>query len=235
MSGDPMAMTDVRIDAILLDLDGTLIDTAPDMGAALNALLAEYERPPLDYSAYRSSVSHGAKGLIRLGFGQAFADLHFERLRHRFLQLYARDLCRETRVFDGFLPVLDVIESRGMSWGIVTNKPAGLTEPLVEALGLMERATCVVSGDTCARSKPDPMSLLHAAGLVRQPPERCVYVGDAERDIRAAKAAGMRSLVASYGYLSEEDDPVAWRADGLVDHPGDILEWIDAWHSRSRS
>ena len=222
------------ITAVLLDLDGTLVDTAPDMGAALNELLSDYDLSPVDYVTYRSRVSHGAKGLIDLGFGTEFAEQNFATLRHRFLQLYAQRLCRETRVFDGFLQVLDILEARGVPWGIVTNKPAGLTEPLVEQLGLMKRATCVVSGDTCARAKPDPMSLLHAAEILQRSPASCLYVGDAERDIQAATAAGMRSLVASYGYLDAADRPDAWRADGLVESPGEILDWIDAWHSRSR-
>ena len=122
------------INAVLLDLDGTLVDTAPDMGAALNELLSDYDLSPVDYETYRSRVSHGAKGLIDLGFGTEFAEQNFTTLRHRFLQLYAQRLCRETRVFDGFLQVLDILEARGVPWGIVTNKPAGLTEPLVEQL-----------------------------------------------------------------------------------------------------
>ncbi len=228
-------MTSQAITAVLLDLDGTLVDTAPDMGAALNELLSAYDRPAVDYSTYRSSVSHGAKGLLHLGFGADFAERNFATLRHRFLQLYAARLCRQTRIFDGFLPVLDALESRGIPWGIVTNKPAGLTEPLVEQLGLMPRATCVVSGDTCARAKPDPMSLLHAAGILQHPAGACLYIGDAERDIQAAIAAGMRSLVARYGYLDTADNPDTWCADGMVEHPGEILDWIDAWHARSRS
>lgn len=228
-------MSTPGITAVLLDLDGTLVDTAPDMGAALNELLADYDRPAVAYSSYRSYVSHGAKGLINLGFGADFAERHFATLRHRFLQLYAARLCQETRVFDGFLPVLEKLETRGIPWGIVTNKPAGLTEPLVEQLGLMSRATCVVSGDTCARAKPDPMSLLHAADILQQPASACLYIGDAERDIQAATAAGMRSLIARYGYLDVEDRPDAWRADGMVEHPAEILDWIDDWHSRSRS
>ncbi len=228
-------MTKSRITAVLLDLDGTLVDTAPDMGAALNALLQEHGRPAVSYEAYRGSVSHGARGLINLGFGEDFAARNFDDLRHRFLQLYAEGLCRETRVFDGFMPVLETIEARGLAWGIVTNKPAGLTEPLVEALGLMERATCVVSGDTCARAKPDPMSLLHAASIVEQPAANCVYVGDAERDIEAARAAGMLSLVAGYGYLSADDQPHQWQADAVVSHPEEIIDWLDAWHDRPDS
>ena len=174
--------------ALLLDLDGTLLDTAPDMGGALNRLRLEWGLDPLPHSTIRPVVSHGAMRLVKLGFPDAAGE-HFEQLRLRFLDLYAQNLAEHTRPFPGIEPVLDELERRGVPWGVVTNKPAWLTDPLMAALGLDRRAGCVVSGDTVAERKPHPLPLLHAAGLVGVAPERCVYVGDAERDIQAGRAA----------------------------------------------
>jgi phosphoglycolate phosphatase len=216
------------LSTVLLDLDGTLVDTAPDMGAALNALLTEHGRAGLTPELMRSAVSHGARGLIHRGFGTGLADELFDTLRERFLELYAERLCHGSRLFAGFEQVFVGLEARAIRWGVVTNKPAAFTEPLLTALGLTGRAACIVSGDTCARAKPDPMSLLHAAELVGAHPRSCVYVGDAERDMQAARAAGMLALVASYGYLDASDSPESWDPDGFINHPAELLEWIDA-------
>lgn len=207
--------------AVLFDLDGTLLDTAPDMAAALNALRLLEGLEPMPFAVIRPHVSHGAARLIEIGFG-CRAGERFESLRRRFLDLYSRDLARLTRVFPGLDPVLEALERLGVAWGIVTNKPAWLTEPLVAAVGLRGRAACVVSGDTLARRKPHPDPLLHAAGLVRRQPAECVYVGDAERDVQAGRAAGMRTVAAGFGYLSSEDDPAAWQADTVVNRPEEL-------------
>ncbi len=211
--------------ALLLDLDGTLLDTAPDMGGALNRLLVENGRAPLPAERIRPVVSHGAMRLVALGFPEATGDA-FERLRLRFLELYAQHLAAETRLFPGLEPVLDALERRGLPWGVVTNKPGWLTDPLMTTLGLFGRAGCIVSGDTVAERKPHPLPLLHAAQLIDVPPSHCVYVGDAERDIQAGRAAGMTTVVAAYGYLSAEDDPRAWQPAGIVDEPGELLGWM---------
>lgn len=212
--------------ALLLDLDGTLLDTAPDMGGALNRLRAEHGLEPLSADVIRPVVSHGAMRLVALGFPAATGDA-FESLRLRFLELYAANLAIGTRLFPGFAAVLDHLESRGVPWGIVTNKPGWLTDPLLAALGLDRRAACAVSGDTLTERKPHPLPLLHAARLVGVQPERCVYVGDAERDIQAGRAAGMTTVVAAYGYLSVSDDPHAWQPHGVVNSPGELLQWLD--------
>jgi len=214
-----------RHEALLLDLDGTLLDTAPDMGGALNRLRAEHGLEPLPAQTIRPVVSHGAVRLVALGFPEATGE-EFERLRLRFLDLYAERLAEGTCLFPGFEAVLTTLEARDMPWGIVTNKPGWLTDPLLEALGLGRRAACAVSGDTLAERKPHPLPLLHAARLIGIAAERCVYVGDAERDIQAGRAAGMTTVVAGYGYLSTDDDPRRWRPDGIVDCPGDLLSWI---------
>jgi phosphoglycolate phosphatase len=214
-----------RFDALLLDLDGTLLDTAPDMGGALNRLRAERGLGPLDEREIRPVVSHGAMRLVALGFPAAAGE-EFEALRRRFLEIYAMNLADGTRLFPGFEDVLQRLEAQGLPWGIVTNKPGWLTDPLLDALGLAERAACTVSGDTLAERKPHPLPLLHAAGLMRVRPDRCVYVGDAERDIQAGRAAGMTTLVAAYGYISADDQPERWQAHGIVHAPGELLGWM---------
>jgi N-acetyl-D-muramate 6-phosphate phosphatase len=221
-----------RHEALLLDLDGTLLDTAPDMGGALNLLRAEHGLEPLPAARIRPVVSHGAVRLVALGFPEA-SGAEFERLRLRFLDLYAGRLAEGTRLFPGFESVLDVLEARDTPWGIVTNKPGWLTGPLLESLGLGRRAACAVSGDTLAERKPHPLPLLHAAGLIGVAAERCVYVGDAERDIQAGRAAGMTTVVAAYGYLSAEDDPSRWQPDGIVGSPDELLSWLDLRPERS--
>ncbi len=212
-------------DALLLDLDGTLLDTAPDMGGALNRLRAERGLEPLPFATIRPVVSHGAVRLVTLGFPGSAGDA-FEALRLRFLELYAQHLAEHTTLFPGIEAVLDELEARGLPWGVVTNKPGWLTDPLLAALELDRRAACVVSGDTLPERKPHPLPLLHAAALVRVPPERCVYVGDAERDIQAGRAAGMATVVAAYGYLSEQDDPGGWQPTGIVAEPGELRDWM---------
>jgi phosphoglycolate phosphatase len=212
--------------ALLLDLDGTLLDTAPDMGGALNLLRAEHGLEPLPGELIRPVVSHGAMRLVALGFPETTGDA-FESLRLRFLELYAANLAVGTRLFPGFEAVLDQLEARGLPWGIVTNKPGWLTDPLLAALGLDRRAACAVSGDTLPERKPHPLPLLHAARLVGVDPGRCVYVGDAERDIQAGRAAGMTTVVAAYGYISDSEDPRAWQPHGVVNSPDELLEWME--------
>lgn len=215
-----------RPSAVLFDLDGTLLDTAPDMVPALNELLAEESRAPLAYVGARSQVSNGVPGLLRLAFG-ALAEEPHERLRTRYLQLYGRRLAEETRLFAGMAQVLQWLEARQIPWGVVTNKPAALTEPLLEQLDLHARCACVVSGDTVARRKPDPLPLVHALDIIGVPPSTAIYVGDAARDITAGRAAGMRTVAALYGYIPAGEDPQAWGADHDIRHPLELLELLD--------
>ncbi len=218
-------MSPHAIEAVLFDLDGTLIDTAPDLTGALDELMAENGLSPLPYDLTRGYASHGSNGLVRLGFPGIEGDA-LESLRARFLDLYAARLDRESRLFAGCETLLAALERGGRRWGIVTNKPAFLTTPLVAALGLDRRAGCVISGDTLPERKPHPAPLLHAAALIGIDPARCLYIGDAERDIQSARAAGMPVIVARYGYLGPDDDPQAWQADGAVDDPRDVLAWL---------
>lgn len=219
-------MNNRSIRAVLFDLDGTLLDTAPDLVRVLNQVRVEQGRDPLPYELARTQVSHGSSGLIRLGFPDRSGEA-LEALRLRLLDLYAQQLAVGTRLFDGCRQVLDALATRGLAWGIVTNKPAFLTDPLLAELGLAAEAGCVVSGDTLPQRKPHPAPLLLAASRLSLPPAQCLYVGDAERDVQASRAAGMPVLVARYGYLGPEDDPRSWQPDAHIDEPAQILDWLD--------
>ncbi|MEM7207143.1 MAG: HAD-IA family hydrolase [Pseudomonadota bacterium] len=211
-----------RLQAVFFDLDGTLIDTAPDMGGALNFLLRERGRTELPQSQIRPHVSHGANALIKLGFGELGESEH-ENLRREFLEYYSDHLAVESNVFDGFDEVLSHIESRKLLWGVITNKPGWLTDPLLQQLGLYDRCASVVSADTCAKRKPHPMPMYHACEVANVEAKNCVYIGDAERDMQAGKAAGMQTVGALYGYIAESDDPPSWNADAFVNTPLELL------------
>jgi len=213
--------------AVLLDLDGTCADTAPDLAWALNQVLIAHGRPPCPFEAIRPHVSHGGRALIRFGFGLAPEHPDFESLRHTLLEIYRAHLSTRTRLFPGMVELLGALGARGIPWGIVTNKPAWLTEPLLHDLGLAGRAACIVSGDTTPHSKPHPGPILHACRLLQRDPGCCWYLGDAERDVTAGRAAGTRTLVALFGYLGAADRPHTWGADGLIEHPLELLGWID--------
>ena len=202
-------------DAILFDLDGTLVDTAPDMVRVLLDLLASEGRAPLDYGLVRSHVSNGAAGLINLGFPDAHDEEH-ERLRLEDRERYQSAVCVDSGLFPGLRELLDELDAGNLPWGVVTNKPARMTEPLLEGLGLASRAACMISGDTIPQRKPDPAPLLLAARKTGVEPHRSVYVGDAERDIAAGRAAGMYTIGAEYGYITGDDDPARWDAHELV-------------------
>ncbi len=211
--------------AVLFDLDGTLLDTAPDMVGALNTLLSEQALAPLPYESVRNTVSHGAARVVKLGFPEV-GPQHFEVLQRRFLDIYRGSLSRQTKLFAGMPEVLETLDQWHIKSGIVTNKAAWLTDPLLEEMGLRARFACVVSGDSVAQRKPHPLPLLHAAMLAEVAPGECVYVGDAERDVQAAHAAAMPALVANYGYLRADEDSTAWGGDGYLNQPLDLLEWL---------
>lgn len=214
--------------AVLFDLDGTLLDTAPDMVAALNLLRMEQGLDPLPHARARNEVSNGSAGLLRLGFPGAGLD-RLQELQRRFLDIYAARLSEATVLFPGMAEVLHAIEARQLHWGIVTNKPGWLTEPLLAALGLHQRSACTVSGDTLPERKPHPAPLLHALAALRLTADRAVYVGDAPRDIEAGRAAGMRTILAGYGYLDAGKDLTGWGADRIISEPVELLEVLSAW------
>ncbi len=212
------------IEAVLFDLDGTLIDTAPDMGGALNNLLIEENYPALPLADIRPFVSQGGLVLTRLGFAGRVGEDEIEPLRQRFLGHYRAIVADNSRLFDGCEAVLDRLESRGISWGIVTNKPEWLTHPLLQQLDLAGRAGVVIGGDTLPRRKPDPLPLTVAAERLGVDCRRCLYLGDDQRDIVAGKAAGMKTMVAAWGYIEPTIDYSAWGADAEIDHPLDLIE-----------
>jgi len=216
----------LRLTAVLFDLDGTLLDTAPDMIAALDTLLAEQGHAPVEYTQARLHVSKGAIGLINHAFGTLGIDLqeaHRLSLRDRYLELYAQKLCQHTFLFDGMVEVLARLEAAGLRWGIVTNKPGFLAEPLLEQLGLLRRSATLVSGDTLPERKPHPRPLLFAAEQLAMKPGQIAYVGDDTRDIEAGNAAGMTTVAAAYGFIPPDENPANWRADHLIEHPVDLL------------
>lgn len=223
----PNTRADARIRTVLFDLDGTLLDTAPDLAFALNETLREFGREPLPYETIRPVVSHGGIALIKLGFGLGPEDEGYQPRRQYLLDTYRKNIARETRPFTGMVELLDTLERQGLNWGVVTNKPAWLTEPLLQELGLFERAAVVVSGDTLNERKPHPAPMLLACERAGSQAHECLYVGDAHRDIEAGHNAGMATLVALFGYIGDEDDPRDWGADALVETPGGILEWLD--------
>lgn len=214
------------ISCVLFDLDGTLVDTAPDMANALNRTLVNHGRQPLAFETIRPSVSLGGVALVKLAFELDEADPELDRLRKEFLAIYRDNLSRESCLFPGMELVLAGLEEISASWGIVTNKPAWLTNPLMQDLQLDARTGCIVSGDTLEQRKPHPAPLLHACELLQCNPGETVYVGDARRDIEAGASAGMTTLVAAYGYIDKADNPDDWGADGLVDSPEEILSWV---------
>ena len=224
---DSTTPTAGAIRTVLFDLDGTLLDTAPDLAQALNAVRIENNRPPLPYEAIRPVVSHGGIALIELGFELEQSDPAFDPLRQRLLEIYRENISRLTRPFPGITELLENLEKRGLGWGVVTNKPGWLTDPLLKDLDLYDRAVAVVSGDTLDERKPHPAPMLYACELANSEPGQCVYIGDAQRDIEAGINAGMHTLVALFGYLQEQDDPRAWQADDMIETPMGLLEWLD--------
>lgn len=207
--------------AVLFDLDGTLADTAPDLAKAANEMRRVRGFAPLPLSCLRPVASQGARGLLRVALHKTPEDPDYENLRDEFLSAYARTLYVDSMLFDGMAELLDQIEALGLRWGIVTNKIACFTTPLVERLGISHRAAVVVSGDTTAHSKPHPAPLQHAAASMGLAPSSCVYVGDDFRDIRAGHAAGMRVVAAAYGYC-EASEVKRWDADAIIDSPGEL-------------
>ena len=214
------------LDAVLFDLDGTLADTAPDLGAATNRVLEEEGRPALPLATLRPYTSSGVRGLLRASFDIGPDDRHYERLAARFLEHYEARLCEDTVLFAGIAELIDTLESAGLRWGIVTNKRRRFTDPLVARLGLSPRTPCVVSGDTTAEAKPSALPILHACSLLGVAPHRTLYVGDDLRDIQAGRNAGCGTVAVSYGYLGHSGPLGSWGADLIVDHPDQLATHI---------
>ena len=204
--------------AFLFDLDGTLVDSAQDLLAATNRVLAEKGRAPLGLEAFRPIVSKGARAMLALAFPDLDAD-HRDLMVPELLEHYAAAIAGHSVAFDGIESLLQRIERAGLRWGIVTNKPEALARSVVHAMGWSERCAVLIGGDTLVTKKPDPAQLLHACELLKTMPDRCVYVGDDERDVQAARAAGIASIVALWGYREAHDDPAKWGADRSIATP----------------
>jgi len=207
-----MQIQDNAFDLVLFDLDGTLADTAPDMVATLLEMQGDHGYDPVAYDLARSNVSNGAMGLLRIGFPDLDEDGRQE-LVGEYIERYADRICELTTVFAGVDTLLDQLDHIGCPWGVVTNKPEHLTNPLLEQLGLFHRSVCAISGDTLSVRKPEPGPLLLGCDIAGIDAGRSIYIGDAERDIQAGLRAGSATIAAAYGYITEDDDPREWGAD----------------------
>ena len=211
--------------AVFFDLDGTLVDTAPDMVGALQELQRVHDVAPVPYELGRSHVSHGAVGLLELAFPDQTITAD-SSLMCEFIDRYAAQVCTHSVIFDGLDTLLDRLDQGSLPWGVITNKPAYLTTAILDQLALTKRCVCIISGDTLATRKPDPAQLLHACDLAGVSPEQSIYVGDAERDIEAGRRAGMATVAAGYGYIVEEDDPQSWGADEFARNPDELAQIV---------
>jgi len=211
------------IEAVLFDLDGTLIDTAPDMSTALNNLLVEENLAPIPLDIVRPYVSQGGLVLTQLGFSNYVAECEIEPLRLRYLDHYRAIVANDSVLFDCFEQILSRLEEQGRPWGIVTNKPQWLTTPLLEQMNLDQRAAVVICGDTLEQRKPHPLPLIVAAETIGVACENCVYIGDDLRDIVAGKAANMKTVIAAYGYIKQDTNLAEWQADSIIHHPLELL------------
>ena len=212
---------------LLFDLDGTLVDSAPDLAGAANDLRADHGLPPLPYATLRPMVGSGARGMVGVAFGAVPGDSRFDPLKDAFLARYAERLLHSTQVFEAMLPVLDMLDRASLPWGIVTNKAMRFTAPLVDGLGLARRAKVVIAGDTTPHAKPHPEPLLEAARRIGVAPQACAYIGDDHRDMVAGRAAGMATLAAAWGYLGQGEPIDAWGADHVLAAPAQLLQWLE--------
>ncbi|MGZ8219732.1 HAD family hydrolase [Methylomagnum sp.] len=231
------------VTAVLFDLDGTLLDTAPDLIFALDGALAEAGLPTCPADEVKPYISGGGRAMLTYALARPTASAKdqfccvprtagpgeedFERLLRRMLNIYQVHLADRTRLFDGMETVLDSLDERGLPWGIVTNKTSRFTDPLAEALNLAARTACIISGDTTPEKKPHPLPLLEASRRLGHDPARCVFIGDAAKDMEAGRRAGMTTLTALYGYIPADYDAEIWGADGWLNDPEDLLIWLD--------
>ena len=210
--------------AVLFDLDGTLIDSAPDLGAAADKMRTDRGLPSLDLSLYRPMAGAGARGMLKIAFGLTPEDPDFMPMREEFFRNYEQAMTVRTYIFEGVIDLIAHLQSRGLPWGVVTNKSSRFTDPLTAAMPLFATAGAIVSGDTTPHAKPHPEPLFEAARRLGIDPARCVYVGDDERDIVAGLAAGMGTVAATYGYLGQQTDLARWNAHLHIDAPKALLK-----------
>lgn len=214
------------IASVFFDLDGTLADTAPDLNSALNQILREQHKSVISLEEVRPCVSLGSIAMIKRAFSITEDDPELENIRQYFLETYRHKLSQQTCFFAGIEKVLKYIAEENIIWGIVTNKPSWLTLPIIKHLKLIDSTACIVSGDTTEFKKPHPQPVLHACKMTQSHPNTSVYIGDALTDIEAGRAAGMKTLIATYGYIAEHEALHSWDADGQVSAPEEIIDWI---------
>ncbi len=219
-----------KLEAVYFDLDGTLIDTAPDFYTVLNTLLKKHGRPAVTYSAVRANVSNGARALTELGFGTGPDDLTFPAFLDELLNAYEQHLAVDTVLFPGMAESLDWMDANGIPWGIVTNKPSRFTHKVLAGLDLADRVGPVLCPDDVKQRKPDPEGLLIAARTDKVTPANCLYVGDHLRDIQAGHNAGMATAVAAFGYIDADDDPRGWQATYYLEEGADLLPLLKTLH-----
>ena len=226
MQADAAEPAGRRLEALLFDLDGTLADTLPDLADALDAVARRLGAGVVDEARLRPLVSHGTRAILAGVLAHESDRAWIDHARRLFLERYREGVAVRTRLFPGMDVVLDTLERHGVRWGVVTNKHAWLTEPLLEALGLHRRAACVVSGDSAAHPKPHPAPLLLACERLSIAPDAAAYVGDSRSDVESGRAAGMVTLSAGWGYFDPDDPPHGWGADVDAGTPGDLLAWV---------
>lgn len=215
-----------NIAAVLFDLDGTLIDSAPDLGAAADQMRVARGLPSLPLDAYRPMAGAGARGMLGVAFGIGVDDPQFETLREEFFVNYSRCMTQRTIVFDGVAELIESLGQQNLHWGVVTNKSERFTIPLTAGMPLFASAGAIVSGDTTPHAKPHPAPLLEAARRLGLEAHQCLYVGDDERDVIAGRAAGMPTVAATYGYLGVQTDVTAWQADVQINSPLELLQFL---------
>jgi N-acetyl-D-muramate 6-phosphate phosphatase len=219
--------SDFKLACVLFDLDGTLVDTAPDLIACLNFALTSQQLPTVSANQVKPLISLGAMAMINASVA-TISEIQKSELLHTMLSHYEQNIVKHSVFFDGMIDTLNIIEQLGLKWGVVTNKHQHLTKPLMDALDLTKRAACIISGDTTPYSKPHAAPMLAACEQAKVKPQQCVYIGDALHDITAGKSVNMKTLAALYGYLKPNDEPENWGADALIDSPAQITTWINA-------
>lgn len=222
----------MQLKSLLLDLDGTLVNTAPDMVGALNRLLAKYKQPLADVKEASKLVSNGGRALVLHGFGQHISDETATELTQEFLQIYKQYVCVESTLYEGMLETLEYCETNKLLWGVITNKPIELAKDVLSGLGLLERCSILLGGDSLPVRKPDPVPMLHSCMVLNLAPSQCLYVGDHIRDIQAGNAAGMDTAAALWGYINDSEDPNTWDAKYMVRQPSGLLNLVKDLHSK---
>lgn len=215
-----------HVKAVLFDLDGTLIDSAPDLGAAADKMRVDRGMPSLPLDAYRHMAGAGARGMLGIAFGMTPESEGFAEMREEFFRNYEKCMTERTYAFEGVAQLIHSLQSAPLAWGVVTNKSMRFTDPLTQQMPLFASAAAVVSGDTTPHAKPHPAPLLEAARRMQIEPENCIYVGDDERDIQAGRAAGMKTVAACYGYLGAKADTSHWGADAQINSPFELLKLL---------